>query len=267
MFFKILLALMHHIPWLKRRVWNRMYQRFADVDAADWTFMNYGYSPAEGETRLELSPEDEPNRYAIQLYHRLASVVPLAGKDVLEVGSGRGGGSEFMARNFAPASMTGVDFSAKAVQRCSERFKRDGLVYKHGDAEALPFEAGSFDVVINAESSHCYGSMPKFLSEVRRVLRHGGSFSFADVRWYGHCKALHAQMIASGLELVEHEEITPRVFESLTRDSDRKLRIVEGMKGASVQAFFTRLWGLKGSETYESFRTGKLLYMRYLMKK
>ena len=57
-----------------------------------------------------------------------------------------------------------------------------GLAFEVGDAERMPFPDASFDAVVNVESSHCYPSMPAFLSEVRRVLRPGGHFLYADLR-------------------------------------------------------------------------------------
>jgi hypothetical protein len=40
--------------------------------------MNYGYAPLEdGEQPLVLETDDEVNRYAIQLYDRVARAVPL----------------------------------------------------------------------------------------------------------------------------------------------------------------------------------------------
>ena len=50
-----------------------------------------------------------------------------------------------------------------------------------GDAESLPFGDEMFDAVVNVESSHCYGSTPAFLAQVKRVLRCGGHFLFADL--------------------------------------------------------------------------------------
>lgn len=268
MLVKLLLVVMHYIPWLKRRLWRRVYQRFAGYETADWSFMNYGYAPLDSEpARLELSSADEPNRYSIQLYHRVARAIPLAGKTVLEVGSGRGGGASFVARYHSPQRIVGVDFSEKAVQLCNERHKVEGLSFQHGDAESLPFEDASFDVVLNVESSHCYGSMPKFLSEVQRVLRPGGYFSFVDVRFSGHRMQLHSDMVESGLTIIEFEEITPQVFEALRLESDQKPGLVEQRVGKADRAFFARLWGVKGSDTYESFENGSLLYLRYVLKK
>jgi ubiquinone/menaquinone biosynthesis C-methylase UbiE len=268
MWHRFLLVLMHYVPWLKRRLWKDVYQKLAGCDTADWRFMNYGYCPVTSDAPpLELDSNDEPDRYAIQLYHRIAAAVPVKGKDVLEVGSGRGGGASFVARYHMPAKMTGVDYSDRAVELANRLHRVEGLTFVQGDAEALPFAADSFDVVINVESSHCYGSMEKFLKEVRRVLRPGGQFSFADVRWHTHRMELHSQMIDSGLTLIEYEEITPGVLESMRRDSDRKAGLTESYVGKSLKPLLSRLWGEEGTDIYASFFNGSLIYLRYLLKK
>ena len=53
--------------------------------------MNYGYLPDDRSTSLQLDPTDESDRLCIQLYEAVVSGVDLHGKEVLEVGSGRGG--------------------------------------------------------------------------------------------------------------------------------------------------------------------------------
>ena len=50
-----------------------------------------------------------------------------------------------------------------------------------GDAENLPFDDASFDVVTNLESSHTYPDIRAFLGQVRRVLRPGGWFLHTDL--------------------------------------------------------------------------------------
>jgi SAM-dependent methyltransferase len=149
------------IPWARKTLWKVWYQFLAGrFPVESWTFMNYGYQPLDPATpRLELDPADEPDRYSIQLYHRVASAAgPLDGKDVLEVGSGRGGGASYVNRYLKPRKIIGADFSKHAVDLANARLAREGLSYVEGDAEKLPFEAGSFDVVLNVESSHCYPS-------------------------------------------------------------------------------------------------------------
>ncbi|MFH0886556.1 MAG: methyltransferase domain-containing protein, partial [bacterium] len=45
-----------------------------------------------------------------------------------------------------------------------------------GDAESLPFSAGSFDLVVSSASYQWMGSMRTALSEANRVLSHKGFF-------------------------------------------------------------------------------------------
>jgi len=47
---------------------------------------------------IPLQPEDEPNRACIQLYHHVATQVPLRGMKVLEVSCGHGGGASYLTR-------------------------------------------------------------------------------------------------------------------------------------------------------------------------
>ena len=71
------------------------------VAADDVVFLNWGYEedPPMG---LPLAASDEPNRYCIQLYHRTATQADLSGKQVLEVGSGHGGGASYLVRTVHP---------------------------------------------------------------------------------------------------------------------------------------------------------------------
>ena len=52
--------------------------------------------------------------------------------------------------------------------------------FEVGDAETLPFDAESFDIVTNLESSSCYPDVHAFYREVHRVLAPGGHFLYSD---------------------------------------------------------------------------------------
>jgi len=73
----------------------------------------------------------------MQLYEAVVAGVDLSGKDVLEVGSGRGGGASFVTRYLSPATMHGIDFSRRAVELSHQRHSSDGLNFHHGNAESL----------------------------------------------------------------------------------------------------------------------------------
>src|SRR5262245_51937556 len=121
------------LPGMKKVLWRAWYNFLARSQrASNWTFMNYGYGGSEGQT-VRLYVRDEPDRHWIQLYHHVAGAVDLKGCTVLEVGSGRGGGSSFVKRYLGPSRMIGVDLSKDAVDFCRKIHRIDGLEFRVGD--------------------------------------------------------------------------------------------------------------------------------------
>lgn len=232
----------------------------------DLRFMNYGYDPGAAEP-LKLEPADERDRYGIQLYHRVASGADLSGREVLEVGCGRGGGSSFLMRYLQPRSVVGVDFVPGAVEYCRRQHAVPGLEFRVGDAEQLPFADASFDVVVNVESSHCYGSVPKFLGEVARVLRPGGMFLFADMRQRWCVELLGEQIRAAGLTIVEMEDLTPGTLRGLKLDAGHRLNIIRQKTPFLLRPVITAFSGLEGTPIRDRFTTGAWQYLRYTARK
>src|SRR6266481_4321017 len=148
-------------PRLSRAMIRFWYQMLVVIDRQrEITFMNYGYANLDPSANgLALNEAERDNRYCIQLYHHVAAAVDLAAKDVVEVGSGRGGGASYIARYLKPQSMVGIDLSDKAVDFCNQNYAIEALSFRQGDAENLPLSNASVDAVVNLESSHCYGSM------------------------------------------------------------------------------------------------------------
>ncbi|MDB6069581.1 MAG: Phthiotriol/phenolphthiotriol dimycocerosates methyltransferase [Verrucomicrobiales bacterium] len=256
-------------PKARRALWRWWYDRWArKVGAGEWTFMNYGLDWPPGERPPALQIEDEADRYCAQLYLRVAAPGAMTGKEVLEVGSGRGGGAAFLTRYLEPARFTGVDFSAEAVAFCASRHHLGSLLFKQGDAEALPFPDNSFDVVLNVESSHCYGSISKFFAEVTRVLRPGGMFLYADLREPPEMKTLDSQLAAlPGMKVMETEDLTPFVAASLTADHGRKEKMIADLIPVNQRAMFLEFAGMKDSKIHRSLTSRQLLYHRWVLQK
>lgn len=229
------------------------------------TFMNYGYSELDpGENPLLLSDEEGVNRYAIQLYHHVAAAIDLRDLEVVEIGSGRGGGAAYISRNLKPKSMRGIDISKNAVDFCNKHYSNDGLSFSHGDAEHIPLADDSVDAVINVESSHCYGSMAQFLSEVRRVLRPDGYFLFTDHRDQDKIPVLREQLKEAGLAIVKETDITANVVRALELDNDRKKELIRGACPKLLRRETGEFAALVGTRTYESFRSRDSRYCSFV---
>ena len=93
------------------------------------------------------------------------------GARILEIGCGTGALCRALKRWYPPAEVVGLDRDDAFIDYARER--NTGETYRKGDATALPFADGSFDVTIsNTVSEHVEPS--GFFGEQRRVLRDGG---------------------------------------------------------------------------------------------
>lgn len=248
---------------VRRIVWRTCYELLAKrVPAPRWAFMNYGYAPTAGDIGAPAwTPTDEPDRLCIQLYLHAIDGTDLTGRDVLEVGSGRGGGASYISRRLQPRSMTGLDFSSEAVDLCNRHRRVPGLVFVCGDALSMPFPDASFDAVVNIESSHCYEDMSQFLSEVKRLLRPGGHFFFADLRTMAGVDVLRAQFDSCGLSVEKMTDITANVIAALRLDNERKLGLIEELIPRVFRWPMRAFAGIEGTKNYTRLEDGKWRYL------
>ena len=96
------------------------------------------------------------------------------GEDVLEIGGGMGTDLAQFARN--GARVTDIDLSAGHLALAQENFRLRGLQgrFIHHDAERLPFDDSSFDVVYSNGVIHHTPNTKGLVDEIYRVLRPGG---------------------------------------------------------------------------------------------
>jgi ubiquinone/menaquinone biosynthesis C-methylase UbiE len=227
-------------------------------------FMNYGYL---GINKPELLPHDEIERYPIQLYDYLAGLINIKDKKVLEVGCGRGGGSSYLTRYHKPASYHAIDLSDIAIEFCRSEYKIENLTHLQGDAQELPFDDNSFDVIINVESSHCYPDINKFFDEVSRVLKPGGHFLYTDLRNVTNIDYFRSCLAQSPLVIHHEEDITSNVYEALKVDSARREAIVKKLAPMFMHSVARLFAGVKDSKTFERFENRWYHYFLYVMKK
>lgn len=232
---------------------------------AEILFMNYGYS-SPGQ-KVDLLPEEEPNRYSIQLYHLLASSVDISDKKIVEIGCGRGGGLSYTVKKFVPSEALGVDLDKIAVNFSNKFYKLKNLSFLQGDAQNLPIGNTSYDILLNVESSHRYPDMKAFLGEVNRILKPGGYFLYTDFRYDYEMPEFKELLKVSGLKMLKEEMITDNVVAALTADDARKRNLVKKLVPRILHDIALNFAGTIGSETYNNFNDKKYIYFYYVFQK
>lgn len=100
---------------------------------------------------------------------------------VLDVGSGTGELLLRLGHTFPRAELFGVDPARGMIE--TARRKSDGVdrvSFIEAGATSLPFEAGSFELVVSTSSFHHWDDQNEGLRQVARVLAPGGIFVLAD---------------------------------------------------------------------------------------
>jgi fatty-acid O-methyltransferase len=242
-----------------------MYAHIARHADDDVLFMNWAYEQ-NPPMALPLDPGDEPYRYSIQLYHATATQNGgLSGKRILEVGCGHGGGASYLTRTLEPASYIGLDLNAAGIEFCRRRHQLPALEFIQGNAENLPFPSESFDAVINVESSHLYPHFNRFLSEVTRVLRPGGTFLYTDVRQSFQCDQWEKDLNGAGMRILSGREIKSEVLRGMELNTSHWEaawnRVAPGFLRPVSHA------PTKGTPLYRDLESGKQSYRMYCLTK
>ena len=130
----------------------------------------------KGDTKREQYDAQLIKRYELEPF-----ILPFAdfkkqsNKKVLEIGVGLGADHQMFAQN--GAILSGCDLTKRAIEMTTSRFQLFGLKSDLivADAENLPYENESFDMVYSWGVIHHSPDTPKAVSEIYRVLKPGGS--------------------------------------------------------------------------------------------
>ena len=139
--------------------------------------MTYSTFPGKAICRIVWNMDGEKNYAYLE---RALSGVPegFAGK-LLEVPVGTGVLTMPVYRDLPGADITCLDYSPDMMSAARTRAERMGIKnarFVQGDVGALPFEDGSFDIVLSLNGFHAFPDKEAAWRETFRVLKPGGTF-------------------------------------------------------------------------------------------
>ena len=114
-----------------------------------------------------------------RLLERIQDLEPVPDQ-VLDVGSATGRATQTLAMKFDHARTVALDLSLNMLAVTADRCA--GMQHVRlvaGDAGALPFNSGAFDLVVSSLLLHWCNDIPAALGELRRVLKPGGRLLFS----------------------------------------------------------------------------------------
>jgi len=131
--------------------------------------------------QAERYAESRPHATGTSLDLMVEWATPTATDRVLDVATGTG----FTAFAFASFArrVVATDLTANMLiqaHRLAGERTLNNLLYSLAEAEALPFRDGVFDISTCRIAPHHFGSVPRFLAEMYRVLRSGGTLVLCD---------------------------------------------------------------------------------------
>jgi ubiquinone/menaquinone biosynthesis C-methylase UbiE len=139
----------------------------------------------ENLTIDDLGPVDEFHSRRRRATEELARMLaPTASDHVIDVGSGIGGPSRYLAATYG-CRVSGVDLTPEFVATAIGLTQRVGLSdkvdFRQGSALALPFPDASFDLAWSQNVAMNIEDRPRYYAEMRRVLKPGGRLAIQDI--------------------------------------------------------------------------------------
>lgn len=145
---------------------------------------------------------------------------------ILDVGCGSGWAVYEMSRYAVKGRLIGIDISPAMVAKASSSYgEPDRVTFLQGEAEQIPLEDNSFDLVVSFESVFFWPDISKALMEIHRVLVPGG------------CLAIFTGLY-EGMKL---QRFMMRISQFFVGDLPIFLRTAQEYKGFFCEAGFSHI--------------------------
>lgn len=156
------------------------------------------------------------------VYRRVAADVVTAapqGASVLDVGTGPGRLLVEIARLRPDLRLTGLDPASDMVETARRNLAdvAETATAVTGDVADLPFDDGSFDVIVSSLSLHHWADPAAGASELARVLRPGGQLRVYDLKSAPFDALQQGPLTGGGTVLLSRIPVTPLPWPTLAR--------------------------------------------------
>lgn len=123
---------------------------------------------------------DKNGKHARKQYiHIIQQIRRLTFSNALDVGCGTGEILSHLLEEYPDMTFSGIDISEKMLEQAQWKTK-NRVHLSVGDAENLPYENDSFDLVICNDSFHHYPNPQQAMNEFHRVLKRNGHLLLSD---------------------------------------------------------------------------------------
>lgn len=102
--------------------------------------------------------------------------------EILDIGCATGEITSSLHSRFK-CKTTGIDISSKMIDHCHATYRDKNVFFKVGDILSLQFNDNNFDLVVSLSVIEWIDNYEKAISEVSRVLKHGGQWIVSIPNW------------------------------------------------------------------------------------
>lgn len=145
---------------------------------------NAQFKQQTASTFDDVAGDYDHNRFFAISAKQLAQHLPARDNlQVLDISTGTGAVAIAVAKQAPQAHITAIDLSAGMLAQAKNNAALNqiqNITFEQGDTDALPYLAGTFDVVTCGYALFFYPEMEKSYQAISRLIKPGGSFIFSS---------------------------------------------------------------------------------------